>query len=109
MENYLLADENISEDFYLKIDVLDSIAACHILNSQTEEGLAEFEELLKLLTKYDITDPEVKYQFCNNLLCILDAESEEEVMLKESLLDRIQKDEPVKEYVHTFLTNLKKK
>lgn len=109
LENYLLADENISEDFYLKIDVLDSIAACHILNSQTEEGLAEFEELLKLLTKYDITDPEVKYQFCNNLLCILDAESEEEVMLKESLLDRIQKDEPVKEYVHTFLTNLKKK
>lgn len=109
LENYLLADENISEDFYLKIDVLDSIAACHILNSQTEEGLAEFEELLKLLTKYDITDPEVKYQLCNNLLCILDAESEEEVLMKESLLDRIQEDEPVKEYVHTFLTDLEKK
>ena len=109
LENYLLADENISEDFYLKIDVLDSIVACHILNSQTEEGLAEFEELLKLLTKYDITDPEVKYQLCNNLLCILDAESEEEVLMKESLLDRIQEDEPVKEYVHTFLTDLEKK
>ena len=106
LENYLLADENISEDFYLKIDVLDSIAACHILNSQTEEGLAEFEELLRLLTKYGITDPEVKYQFCNNLLCILDAESEEEMMLRESLIDRIQEDEPVKEYVHTFLTDL---
>lgn len=109
LENYLLADENISEDFYLKIDVLDSMAACHILNGQTEEGLAEFEELLKLLTKYDITDPEVKYQLCNNLLCILDAESEEEMLMKESLLDRIQEDEPVKEYVHTFLTDLEKK
>ena len=61
------------------------------------------------MTKYEITDPEVKYQFCNNLLCILDAESEEEVMLKENLLDHIQKDEPVKEYAHTFLTDLKKK
>ena len=109
LENYLLADENISEDFYLKIDVLDSIAACHILNSQTEEGLAEFEELLRLLTKYGITDPEVKYQFCNNLLCILDAESEEEMMLRESLIDRIQEDEPVKEYVHTFLIDFGKK
>ena len=109
LENYLLADENISEDFYLKIDVLDSIAACHILNSQTEEGLAEFEELLRLLTKYGITDPEVKYQFCNNLLCILDAESEEEMMLRESLKDRIQEDEPVKEYVHTFLIDFGKK
>lgn len=58
------------------------------------------------MTKYDITDPEVKYQFCNNLLCILDAESEEEMMLRESLIDRIQEDEPVKEYVHTFLTDL---
>ena len=80
---------------------LQFIESCTLSDLQKESKV--------LLHSCDITDPEVKYQFCNNLLCILDAESEEEVLMKESLLDRIQEDEPVKEYVHIFLTDLEKK
>lgn len=46
---------------------------------------------------------------CNNLFCIIDAESEEEIELREMLMEQI-KDEPATvEYVHNFLTNREEK
>ncbi len=109
LENYEKSEQNITEDFYLQADVMDSIAACKILNGQTEEGLADFEKLLRFLTEYNATDSETKFQLCNNLFCILDAESEEEEELREKLMERIQDDVSVQEYVHNFLTDMTKK
>ena len=54
-------------------------------------------------------DTEAKFQLCNNLFCIIDAESEEEIELREMLMEQI-KDEPATvEYVHNFLTNREEK
>ena len=105
LDNYEKSAENITEDFYLTVDVLDSIAACKILNNQTEEGLSDLERLVRILTEYKATDSETKFQLCNNLFCILDAESEEEVELREKLMERVKGDSAVEEYVHNFLTN----
>lgn len=51
----------------------------------------------------------IKRDLCNNLFCIIDAESEEEIELREMLMEQI-KDEPATvEYVHNFLTNREEK
>lgn len=109
LDNYEKSAENITEDFYLTVDVLDSIAACKILNNQTEEGLSDLERLVRILTEYKATDSETKFQLCNNLFCILDAESEEEKELREKLVERIKGDVSVEEYVHNFLTDVREK
>lgn len=74
-----------------------------------EEGIQKFKELLEILVKYKANDTEAKFQLCNNLFCIIDAESEEEIELREMLMEQI-KDEPATvEYVHNFLTNREEK
>lgn len=60
-------------------------------------------------TTHKANDTEAKFQLCNNLFCIIDAESEEEIELREMLMEQI-KDEPATvEYVHNFLTNREEK
>lgn len=77
--------------------------------SQVPEGIQKFKELLEILVKYKANDTEAKFQLCNNLFCIIDAESEEEIELREMLMEQI-KDEPATvEYVHNFLTNREEK
>lgn len=109
LENYQKSAENIIEDFYLTVDVLDSMAACKILSNQTEEGISDLEKLVRILTEYNATDSETKFELCNNLFCILDAESEKEAELREKLMERVKGDREVEEYVHNFLTNAEEK
>lgn len=60
-------------------------------------------------TKYFYNAFNILYDLCNNLFCIIDAESEEEIELREMLMEQI-KDEPATvEYVHNFLTNREEK
>ena len=93
----------------MEVDVLDSVAACLLLLDKPEEGIQKFKELLEILVKYKANDTEAKFQLCNNHFCIIDAESEEEIELREMLMEQI-KDEPATvEYVHNFLTNREEK
>lgn len=69
IENYLKAVDNITEDFYLMVDVLDSIGACQILNHDINQALEYFERLLRMLTEYHATDSDTKFHLCNNLSC----------------------------------------
>ena len=109
LEHYVLAEKFNAEDFYVEVDVLDSVAACLLLLDKPEEGIQKFKELLEILVKYKANDTEAKFQLCNNLFCIIDAESEEEIELREMLMEQI-KDEPATvEYVHNFLTNREEK
>ena len=67
------------------------------------------DDIFEILVKYKANDTEAKFQLCNNLFCIIDAESEEEIELREMLMEQI-KDEPATvEYVHNFLTNREEK
>ncbi len=108
LENYKKSLEYNSEDFYLEIDVMDSIGACLVLSNRTDEAIEKFIDLLKLLTEYNITDDETKFKLCNNLLCIIDANSEEEKELKSMLIERIGNDKNVLGYVNNFVTNFEK-
>lgn len=109
LENYLKSADNITEDFYLMVDVLDSIGACQLLNQDVNQALEYFERLLRMLAEYHVTDSETKFQHCNNLLCILDAESEDEVEMRNLLIDRVKDSADVLEYVNNFFTELKGK
>lgn len=109
LEDYEKAKKYNSEDFYVLVDVIDSMAACLILCKRIEEGVARFIELLKLLAEYNVTDAETKYQLCSNLLCILDAESDEEIKMKEMLMGQIEGDIIITEYVENYLRDLKEK
>ena len=59
--------------------------------------------------RYGVITKSLAVILCNNLFCIIDAESEEEIELREMLMEQI-KDEPATvEYVHNFLTNREEK
>lgn len=103
--NYRKSDEYISEDFYLKVDVLDSIAACLLLNKEICEGIQTFKELIDLLVTYNATDSHTKFQLCNNLFCILDASSDDEIEWKKMLLKKFENNPKAIEYINNFLTN----
>lgn len=68
-----------TEDWYIQVDVVDSIAACIMLNGQTDESLQKFAWLLRTLAEDDIKDAETKFHLCNNLVCVLDSDTEEEI------------------------------
>lgn len=52
LEHYVLAEKFNAEDFYVEVDVLDSVAACLLLLDKPEEGIQKFKELLEILVKY---------------------------------------------------------
>lgn len=109
IENYLKAVDNITEDFYLMVDVLDSIGACQILNHDINQALEYFERLLRMLTEYHATDSDTKFHLCNNLSCILEAKTEDEVKMKDLIVDRVKDSVEVLEYVNNFFTDLEEK
>ena len=94
------------EDWYIQVDLVDSLAACMWLNGQIEESLEKFAWLLQTLAEGDIKDAETKYQLCNNLVCVLDPYTEEEIEYKEALLDLVKDDATVLTYTIHYLDNL---
>ena len=93
----------MTEDWYIQVDLIDSIAACMMMNGQTDESLQEFAWLLWTLAEDDIKDAEIKFQLCNNLVCVLDSDPEEEIEYKESLFDLVKDDVTVLSYaIHYF-------
>lgn len=56
LEHYVLAEKFNAEDFYVEVDVLDSVAACLLLLDKPEEGIQKFKELLEILVKYKAND-----------------------------------------------------
>lgn len=106
LDNYQKADKYINEDFYLKVDNLDSIAACLLLSKKTSDGIQAFKNLIDLLVEFNATDSHTKFQLCNNLLCILDPASEDEIEWKNMLLKEIESNSKAVEYVSNFLINI---
>lgn len=92
-----------TEDWYINVDLTDSIAACMMLNGQTDESLQKFAWLLRTLSEENIKDSETKFQICNNLLCVLDSATEEDIEYKESLLNLIKDDAEVFSYAIHYL------
>lgn len=109
IEKYRNALKYNKEDWYIEVDVVDSLAACLLLDGQIQESLDKFAWLLRTLEEYQVKDDETKYQLCNNLICILDPESEDEIQYKETLLDAIRDTPSVLEYAEHYLDNLIKK
>lgn len=65
LEHYVLAEKFNAEDFYVEVDVLDSVAACLLLLDKPEEGIQKFKELLEILVKYRKLDSHLyKYVGC---------------------------------------------
>lgn len=109
LANYEKAIEYNTEDLYIQVDVMDSFAACLLLDHQTEQGILKLKELLELLVEYDMTDSETKYQLCSNLRCILEAESEDERQWKALLTEQIDGNKALVEYVNNFFINSEEK
>ena len=109
VEYYQKAMIYITEDFYLMVDTMDNMAACLLLNQQIDEGIDEFKRLLEILVEYNVKDDETKFQLCNNLLCILDAVSEDELKWKNRLMEQIKGEEVIMEYVNNFFRNMEEK
>lgn len=109
LANYEKAIEYNTEDLYIQVDIMDSFAACLLLNRQTEQGILRLKELLELLVEYDMTDSETKYQLCSNLRCILEGESEDERQWKALLTEQIAGNKTLVEYVNNFFINSKGK
>ena len=55
------------------------------------------------LAEDDVKDAETKFQLCNNLACVLNSETEEEIEYKESLFDLVKDDAAVLSYAIHYL------
>lgn len=87
-----------TEDWYIEVDLIDSIAACMMLIGQTDESLQKFAGLLQILAEDAVKDAETKFQLCSNLACILNSETDEEIKYKKSLFDLVKDDATVLSY-----------
>lgn len=104
-ENYQKSVLYNTEDFYIMVDSMDSLAVCLLLQGELDSGLEKFKELLDLLTLNKANDSETKYQLCNNLSFILDAHTKEELKLRNMLIERIKDNEEIMGYINTFFMN----
>lgn len=77
-----------------------------LLNGQISESLQKFAWLLRTLTEYNVRDAETKYQLCNNLVCVLEPDTEKEIEYKEALLDLVKDDATVLTYTIHYLDDL---
>lgn len=104
-ENYQKSVLYNTEDFYIMVDSMDSLAVCLLIQGELDSGLEKFKELLDLLTLNKANDSETKYQLCNNLSFILDAHTKEELKLRNMLIERIKDNEEIMGYINTFFMN----
>lgn len=108
-ENYQKSVLYNTEDFYIMVDSMDSFAVCLLLLGKIDSGLEKFKELLEMLTLNKANDDETKYQLCNNLSFILNAQTEEEIELRNMLIEKIKDNEEIRDYINTFFINSDKK
>lgn len=106
LPKYESAFEYNTEDWYIQVDLVDSIAACMMKVGQRDASLQKFAWLLRTLAEDDIKDKETKFQLCSNLVCVLDSVSEEEIEYKEALLNLIKDDPTVLSYASHYLDDL---
>ena len=85
------------------------MAACLLMIKKTEEGIEKFKELLNILVEYNATDAETKFQLCNNLFYVLDAQNGDELKWRKMLIEQIKDDSTVMEYVNNFFANVSEK
>lgn len=102
VELFIEAKDNVTDDFYTFVDLLDSIGACHIVLGNVEEGVAWFDVLIEQLLDGKANDDETKYDLCSNLACLLDPEDDSEVECRTMLMERIKNDETKMEYVKNY-------
>lgn len=57
-----------------------------MLIGQTDESLQKFAWLLQTLAEDAVKDAETKFQLCNNLACVLNSETDEEIEYKKRCL-----------------------
>lgn len=98
-----------TEDWYIEVDLVDSLAACMWLDGLVEESLKKFAWLLRTLDEYHVKDEETKYQLCSNLVCVLDPNTEDEIKYKEALMDIIKEEPTVFDYTNHFFDDLTSK
>ena len=103
--HYEAAQSYNSEDFYIEVEIIDSIAACLLLNGRIEEGIQKLVSLLHILVQFNVQDDNTKFDLCRNLACIIDSNSEEEKLWKEKLMNSIRDESALVEYVHNYITN----
>lgn len=104
-ENYRKSVLYNTDDFYVMVDAMDSFAVCLLLQEELNDGLEKFKELLEILTLNKANDAETKYRLCNNLSFILDAHTEEELELRNMLIDKVKNNKEVMEYINSFFIN----
>ena len=75
------------------------------MNKEISDGIQTFKELIDLLVTYNATDSHTKFQLCNNLFCILDASSDDEIEWKNMLLKEFENNSKAIEYINNFLIN----
>lgn len=103
--HYDAAQTYNTEDFYIKVEVIDSMAACLLLGGRLDEGIQKLVSLLRILVQYNAHDDETKFDLCRNLACIIEANSEEEKLWKAKLMNSIRDEVKLVDYVHNYITN----
>lgn len=106
LSKYESAIKYNKDDWYIQVDLVDSIAACMWLSGRVYESLQKFAWLLRTLVEYDVRDAETKYQLCNNLACVLEPDTEKEIEYKEALLDLVKDNPTVFSYTIHYLDDL---
>lgn len=108
-ENYELAENNISEDFYLGVDVMDRIALCSMVIGNIEEAADKFVELLNILLVNKADDDETKFQLCSNLANVIKGKEDIEKTVKAVIMDKIDTDLEMIEYVNNYFSKKNEK
>lgn len=103
--HYEAAHTYHTKDFYLEIEIIDSMAACLLLKGQIDEGIKKLVSLLRILVQFNVQDDETKFDLCRNLACIIDANSGEEKLWKEQLMNSIRNEVALDDYVHNYVIN----
>ncbi len=103
--HYDIAQTYNAEDFYIEVEIIDSMAACLLLGGRIDEGIQKLVSLLRILVQFNAHDDETKFDLCRNLACVIEANSEEEKLWKEKLMNSIRDEVTLVDYVHNYITN----
>ena len=105
LSHYDIAQTYNSEDFYLEVEIIDNMAACLLLMDRIDDGVRKLVSLLRILVEFNVHDDDTKFNLCRNLACIIDADSDDKKMWKAKLLDKIQDEPALVNYVHNYVTD----
>ena len=105
LEHFMKSKENIIDDFYRYVDVVDKIAACNIILGKFEIGVEVLDTLVGILVEYDVNDKETKFTLCNSLSAILAPGNDTEIKCNQMLMEQIKSNEGKINYVEHFFDN----